>query len=61
MDEIREIFLQQVPPWDIKELACIHDYLHRRLSAIDGLELHEHSNIESCSASDSSLDRKYVS
>jgi hypothetical protein len=49
MDETREVFLDRLPPWEVEELACIHAYLHKRISelpkkdsisAADGLKSH---------------------
>ena len=30
MEEIREIYISRMPPWEVEELTCIHAYLHER-------------------------------
>ena len=30
MEEIQEIYINCMPPWEIQELTCIHAYLHER-------------------------------
>ncbi|MCJ1244087.1 hypothetical protein MMC30_001285 [Trapelia coarctata] len=34
-DDQFELFLSHIPPWEVEEVACVHEYLHNKLSVLD--------------------------